>query len=103
MLVDQLRETGLADAPADKLHVRQVVVVAQDGEDAVPCGEAPQRPDEPPRVEPPGRVAGEVAGDGDEIGVLGVDHLGYAVQARGLGPVVEVEVPYLDNPVPVEG
>ena len=77
-------------------------MVAEDSHTAVARPETAQRLDEPFRVELLRRVAREVAGYGDEIGLLLVNPLDYAVQTLGLRPIVEMEVAELDDPVSVE-
>jgi len=50
-------------------------------------------------IEPLRRVAREVAGYDDEVRVLLVYPVDYSMQAFGLRPVIEVDVPHLDQPV----
>jgi hypothetical protein len=100
--VDHLLHPALADAAPHEPDVGEVVVVSEDGHAAVARAQTTQRLDEPLLVELSGRVAPEVPGYGDEVGMLLVDLVGDPVQALGLRPVVEVEVAELDDPVAVE-
>src|SRR5215217_4106412 len=100
--VDQPPYTCLAQAAAHELDVHQVVVVAEDCHAAVPRPQGAQSLREPPRVEPLGRVAGEVSRYCDEVWSLVVDLLDQLAQALRPGPVVEVEVADLHHAVAVE-